>query len=150
MITRSLFWQRILRVLSGVLLTIAYLAKWNCQQTPDNLTACGDGRRRVRLKIWPVKNQRDENITMATKIDLQHIKRMGIEREDENLSFRAFLKSHDLPSTEIDAIVHEITEEVVSQIDCTKCANCCKQIRPVLDKDDVSRFALGVNIPVSE
>ena len=45
---------------------------------------------------------------------------------------------------EIDAIVREIVAEVTSQIDCTKCANCCHQIRPVLDKDDVSKFALGL------
>ena len=87
---------------------------------------------------------------MAIKIDLQHIKMMGIEREEENFNFRAYLKMHDLGSEEIDAIVHRIADEVVPQIDCTKCANCCKQIKPVLDKDDVSKFARGLNISVSE
>jgi Fe-S-cluster containining protein len=50
----------------------------------------------------------------------------------------------------LDAIVHQITAEVSSQIDCTKCANCCKQTRIVLDKDDISEFALGLKMSVSE
>jgi Fe-S-cluster containining protein len=87
---------------------------------------------------------------MGITIDLEYIKEMAIEREEVNLEFRAYLKQHDMAPKEIDAIVHGIADRVSSQIDCTKCANCCKQIRPVLDKDDISNFALGLKIPVSE
>jgi uncharacterized protein len=87
---------------------------------------------------------------MAIKVDLEYIKEMGTERERENWEFRTFLKQHTLTSREIDAIVHEIVDEVTSQIDCTKCANCCKQIKPVLDEEDVSKFAQGLKVPVSE
>ena len=75
---------------------------------------------------------------------------MAKERDEENWEFRAFLKQYDMAPKEIDAIVHRITDEVTSQIDCTKCANCCKQIRPILDKDDVSKLALGLKIALPE
>jgi uncharacterized protein len=87
---------------------------------------------------------------MVIEIDLEYIKKMGAEREDENWEFRAFLKQQDLTRQEIDSIVHEITEGVSSEIDCTKCGNCCKQIRPVLDEEDISKFVLGLDMPVSE
>lgn len=87
---------------------------------------------------------------MEIIIDLEYIKEIAKEKDEENWGFRAFLKQLDMAPREIDAVVHRIAEEVVSQIDCTKCANCCKQISPVLDKDDVSTFALGLKMPMSE
>jgi len=81
---------------------------------------------------------------------LEYIKEMALEREEENWEFRAFLKQLVMAPNEIDAIVHKIADEVTSQIDCTQCANCCKQIRPVLDMEDVSKFALGLKNEVSE
>ena len=87
---------------------------------------------------------------MGISIDLKYIKEMARERDEENWEFRSFLKQHDIAPKEIDAIVHRIADEVTSQIDCTKCANCCKQIRPLFDKADVSKFALGLKITMSE
>ena len=87
---------------------------------------------------------------MAIETDLKHIAKMAIERETENWQFRTFLKELDMTTKEIDAIVHQITAEVTAQIDCTKCANCCQQIRPILGKKDVSEFALGLKMPVPQ
>jgi Fe-S-cluster containining protein len=87
---------------------------------------------------------------MKIEINLEYIQKMGTEREDENLAFRAYLKQHDMHPDDIDAYVHEITDEVSSKIDCTICANCCKQVRPVLDDNDISRFTIGLNISESE
>ena len=87
---------------------------------------------------------------MVIETDLKHIEEMAAERADDNWEFRTFLKQMDMATEEIDAIVHQITDEVTAQIDCTKCANCCQQIRPVLDKDDIAEFALGLKISVSE
>ncbi|MFC1975620.1 hypothetical protein ACFLXQ_04415 [Chloroflexota bacterium] len=78
---------------------------------------------------------------MVIETDLKYIEAMAAERADENWKFRIFLKQLDMDTQELDAIVHQITDEVSSQIDCTKCANCCKQVRPVLDKDDISGSA---------
>ena len=76
--------------------------------------------------------------------------KIAIEREAENWQFRTFLKELDMTTKEIDAIVHQITAEVTLQIDCTKCANCCQQIKPILGKKDVSEFALGLKMSVAQ
>jgi uncharacterized protein len=81
---------------------------------------------------------------MKIVTSLEYIKEVALKRENENLDFQAFLKQLDMAPKKIDAIVHKILDEVTSQIDCTKCANCCKQIRPVLDNDDVSKLSLGI------
>jgi uncharacterized protein len=87
---------------------------------------------------------------MEIVTSLDYIKEMGAKREKENLDFRAFLKQCDIAPEMMDATVHRIAEEVSSHIDCTQCANCCKQIRPVLDKADVSRFSLGLKSSISQ
>lgn len=85
---------------------------------------------------------------MKIVTDLQYIQKMAVKREQENCDFRSYLKG--LNPKEIDALVHQITAEVTAQIDCTTCANCCKQIRPILDEEDISKFALGLDLPRSE
>ena len=87
---------------------------------------------------------------MKIQTDLKYIKRMGVENGSENRKFRAFLKQFDLSSREMDRHVHRITAEITAQIDCTKCANCCKQIRPVLDEDDILRFSNGIGLTIQE
>ncbi len=79
--------------------------------------------------------------------DLAYIKIKALEREDENIRFRSYLKFHELSSEEIDAIVHGILAEVTLQIDCTKCGNCCKKISPVLEDEDICTFANGLGMP---
>lgn len=83
---------------------------------------------------------------MTLKIELQFIAKEALEKEDENVAFRSFLKNLDMRSRDLDAIVHEIYDEVSAQIDCTQCANCCKVTRPVLTQQDVTRFANGLAI----
>ena len=87
---------------------------------------------------------------MEIVTDLEYIKEKAVEREEENWEIRSFLKQLDMDTKEIDAIVHSINDEVTSQIDCTQCANCCKQIRPGLDRDDVSNFVFGLGNIESE
>ena len=87
---------------------------------------------------------------MVIETDLKYIAEMGEERAEENWQFRTFLKQLDMDTEELDTLVYGITAKVSSQIDCTTCANCCKQIRPALDKADVSKFAGGLEMPVPE
>ena len=47
---------------------------------------------------------------------------------------------------EIDSIVHSIYEEISSKIDCKSCANCCKEIKPLLRENDIKRFSSCLNI----
>jgi uncharacterized protein len=57
-------------------------------------------------------------------IDLEKIKQLAAERENENDSFRFYLKQQD--SRQIDGIVHQLNNNIAPQIDCTSCGNCCK------------------------
>jgi len=82
--------------------------------------------------------------------DLQKIKRLGEKRDRENWEFRSFLKFIDLETEELDSLVHSIYQEVSSQIDCTKCANCCKEMKPALDQSDIQRFSTGIDISINE
>ena len=76
--------------------------------------------------------------------DVNRIKRLSKQKEDENWDFRSFLKWCGTPSEEIDSIVHRLYQEVSSQIDCRTCANCCREVQPVLYQEDIERFSIGL------
>jgi len=74
--------------------------------------------------------------------DLVQIRTAARKKEDENWRFRAFLKDEcDLDSEEIDSRVFEITRRVWAGIDCTECANCCREVKPSFSADEVKRLA---------
>ena len=78
--------------------------------------------------------------------DLNRIKQLSEKKDDENWEFRAFLKKSDIALERMDRIVHRLYNQVCSQIDCTRCANCCKQIRIILDQEDIENFSKGLGI----
>nr|QNO53912.1 hypothetical protein NNHBGCAA_00012 [Methanosarcinales archaeon ANME-1 ERB6] len=71
------------------------------------------------------------------------IKEISEEKAEENWAFRAYLKEYDISPEEIDAIVHRLYKEISSKIDCRACANCCKEVTPVLDEEDVKKLSEG-------
>ena len=87
---------------------------------------------------------------MKIVTDLKYIARMAKLKEDENWAFRTFLKALDMEDERLDAMVQAINDKVSAKIDCTQCANCCREIRPVLDDKDITRFAIGLEMPVQE
>ncbi len=87
---------------------------------------------------------------MKIETNLDFIKDMGKKKDDENWKFRSYLKALDIEPSELDSIVRKINNEVSSQIDCTKCANCCKIIYPILDEEDITRFSSGLNKRIEE
>ena len=83
---------------------------------------------------------------MKIETDLKKIKKAAKRKEDENWEFRSFLKGYDIKIAEMDAIVHELFEQVSSKIDCTACGNCCREILPVLELEDIDRLSHGLGI----
>ncbi len=79
--------------------------------------------------------------------DLSKIQYYGGKNEKKNWQFRTYLKSLDKDEAEIDAIVHRIYADVIKQIDCTQCANCCKRMRPVVTKDDIRSLSTHLHLP---
>jgi Fe-S-cluster containining protein len=74
------------------------------------------------------------------QIDLVQIRKMAAKKEKENWRFRQFLKGSE-DDLGIDRLVAEITERVWAGIDCTTCANCCRELQPTFSAEDVSRVA---------
>ena len=69
------------------------------------------------------------------QFDHKDLEKLAKEKEDENWIFRKYLKFHDeLSDDELDKLVFKITDEVSSMIECTSCARCCKELRPVLSQ----------------
>jgi Fe-S-cluster containining protein len=61
---------------------------------------------------------------------------------EETAHFR-FLRSLKMVSDpdRIDSLARELHQEVFATIDCTRCANCCKTIRPGFTDEDIVRIA---------
>jgi uncharacterized protein len=82
--------------------------------------------------------------------DPDRVRELAEEKHDENVSLRAFLKWGPLPSRLVDRLFHRLFVEVADQIDCTECAACCMQLRPLLDSKDVGRLARRLRVLDSE
>jgi len=80
--------------------------------------------------------------------DLEEIKQLGKENEEENFRFRSWLKMQD--SKKIDNIVHRLNHIYFSKIDCTACGNCCTVIKPLISKKDIKRITRHLNVSEDE
>jgi Fe-S-cluster containining protein len=74
--------------------------------------------------------------------DLVQIRLLAEKKEDENEKFLLFLKTKcRLKSEEIDERVFAATHRVWAGIDCTECANCCREVHPSFSGKEVDRLA---------
>lgn len=78
--------------------------------------------------------------------DIDKIKKLSLQKDEENWGFRSFMKSSGLPSNKIDLIVQRLNKKISEKIDCTACANCCREIKLCLKKDDIANMASGLKI----
>ena len=60
-------------------------------------------------------------------------------RENVHYRFLRSLKMRD--RAPVDAVAQRVHADVFAQIDCTRCANCCKTAAVSLDDDDIDRIA---------
>ena len=87
---------------------------------------------------------------MKLETDLNKIKKLSEKNDRENWNFRSFLKGYDAAIEEMDAIVHELYQKISSEIDCTLCANCCKEVQPLLDLEDIKKCCEGLKVSASQ
>ncbi len=87
---------------------------------------------------------------MKLQTDLEIIKELAEKRERENLEFRTFLKGSYMEIEEMDEIVHNLYEQVIREIDCKECGNCCRVISTVMAENDIERMAKGLGLSDSE
>ena len=87
---------------------------------------------------------------MKLETDLNKIKKLSEKNDQENWNFRSFLKGYDATIEGMDSIVHELNQRISSEIDCTICANCCKEVQPLLDQEDIKKCCEGLLVSVSQ
>jgi len=78
--------------------------------------------------------------------NINKIKKLAEEKKDENWEFRSFLKICDILPQEVDSIVHNLYQEVSAKIDCKDCGNCCREVKPVLEEEDIEKFSEGLRM----
>ena len=59
--------------------------------------------------------------------------------DDDNYEFLRSLKQRSFKK--VDRITLALHQEAFSIVDCTKCANCCRTLRPVFSAEDIKRIA---------
>lgn len=73
--------------------------------------------------------------------NISKIRYYSEKNEKKNWKFRSYLKYLDKDEYEIDEIVHRINKEITQQIDCTNCANCCKEMSPIVKKNEIIKIS---------
>ena len=79
------------------------------------------------------------------ELDLDKIRRVAQEKEDENYDFRIFLKGKDFDK--VDKIVHSLDKQIKSKTDCQECGNCCNVLRPTVSNTEIKKLSKLENIP---
>jgi len=81
-------------------------------------------------------------------LDLEKIKQLGERNQSANYRFRSFLKGGN--STQIDRVVHELCDFYCTNIDCTKCGNCCTVLKTQILKKDLKSLSLGTSKTIDD
>lgn len=81
---------------------------------------------------------------MDLEFDSQRVERAGGLKLEENRRFRLWLRNKN--SAEVNAAVDLIGKKVAAQVDCTRCANCCKGLTIVPKPTDIKRLSDGLGI----
>ena len=87
---------------------------------------------------------------MKLETDLNKIKKLSEQKDDENWKFRSFLKGYDAPTEEIDSIVFRLYKQISTEIDCKTCGNCCREVYPILNQKDIKKFSQGLGLPTNQ
>jgi Fe-S-cluster containining protein len=83
--------------------------------------------------------------------DLERVRQLAEARRGEFELLRALLeRNHKLDDAKFDAYVEQTAAPIIAAVDCTQCANCCRNLHVYLVEDDAKRLADGLVIPLSE
>lgn len=72
-------------------------------------------------------------------IDIEKYHQLALQKQKEHRKFLADLKRK--APKDLDKIVKELHNEVFQEIDCTECANCCKDLGPDLTEADIAKIS---------
>ncbi len=60
---------------------------------------------------------------------------------------KSFKRISKKKHNKVDAVFHQLHEQVFENIDCLSCANCCKTTSPIFRQIDVKRIAKKMKMP---
>lgn len=72
-------------------------------------------------------------------IPLTELPTLAAQRKKENVAF--FKKLKRKTPKNLDQITQQLHNEAFEEIDCLKCANCCKTTGPLFTETDINRIA---------
>ena len=78
--------------------------------------------------------------------DLVQIRRLGGQKEKENVRFRAYLRRHN----HSERSLRKLAEGIEEQIDCTQCANCCREGEAGVTQRDIEKLAKFIGVSHEE
>lgn len=81
---------------------------------------------------------------MNNRVDREQFRLQSKNKEQENRKFLARLKKKD--SRKVDDAFHALHHEVFEEVDCLKCANCCKTTSPIFYGTDIDRLAKSLRM----
>ena len=67
----------------------------------------------------------------------------------EKANKKFFQKLKRSKPANLDAIVHQLHDEVFEKIHCIECANCCKTTSPVFKQKDIDKLSRHFKIPAA-
>lgn len=77
-------------------------------------------------------------------VNQEQFKVQSKNKELENRKFLASLRKKD--ARRVDDVFHAMHDEVFEEMDCLKCANCCKTTSPIFYQNDIERVAKSLRI----
>ncbi len=81
---------------------------------------------------------------MIYQDDLKHA-------QDQSKTNKIFLqKLRKKKPKDLDDRFHQLHQEVFEEVDCLKCANCCKTTSPIFQMSDIERLAKTLKMKVPE
>ena len=87
----------------------------------------------------------------ALQRDLNSIAQQAERLRDDYEAFGYYIdlvcERENRTDAELDQLVDEIAAEVIPQIDCTACANCCRSLMVGLSPDDIPPLADVLRLP---
>lgn len=75
---------------------------------------------------------------MILEKNVDKIGQMAFDRNDENRSFREFLRMQN--PDDIDRIVNALNAQITPLISCVECGACCNQVRPIATDEEMLKF----------
>lgn len=81
-------------------------------------------------------------------MDIKEILERAKTKKKENKKFLNKLKKN--PPKNLDEQIHQLHDEVFTEINCLNCANCCKTTGPLFTKRDINRIAKHLGMKEAE